>query len=281
MQFCEIAPFVRFARGITLTAEAAYEEVIPLDARLFYVRGGYGKIKVGDTVYEMPRHALLLIGAGVAYRLLTPEVGVEYLAVNFDLTQAGAHRPLPIRPVPTARFTPDMLIAPVTVEDCAPLSHALYIKGGEGYEAGLLAIMEEHAKKLAYYREKSGHMLAELLTDAVRHASLAPIGHERDTEERLLAYVREHYKEGLTNLTVGRAFGYHPNYVSALVKRTTGMPLRRYLLHVRLMHAARLLETTAMSVGVVAVACGFCDAAYFSGYFKRYFGVAPSHYRQV
>ena len=281
MHFCEIAPFVRFARGLTLTAEAAYEEVIPLDARLFYTKGGYGKIRVGGAVYEMPRHALLLIGAGVAYQLLTPEVGVEYLAVNFDYTQGGAHRPLPIRPVPTARFLPEMLIAPASIEDCGALSGVLYIKGGEGYAERLAAILDEHAKKLAYYREKSGHMLAELLTDAVRHTKADGALHGRTTEARLLEYIREHHKEGLTNLTVGRAFGYHPNYVSALVKGLTGMPLRRYLLHLRVLDAAHLLETTAMSVGEVAAACGFCDAAYFSGYFKRYFGVAPSHYRQV
>ena len=86
--------------------------------------------------------------------------------------------------------------------------------------------------------------------------------------------------EGITNSSMGGVFGYHPNYISALIKKKTGMPIHQYIIYVRLLNAASLLENTALSVNEIAISCGFYDIAYFSKYFKKYFGVSPSEYRQ-
>jgi len=104
---------------------------------------------------------------------------------------------------------------------------------------------------------------------------------EQELASRILAYVQTHYAEEVTNGSIGTAFGYHPNYVSFLVKRATGMPVHQYLIHTRLVSAANLLENTTKSVNEVAIACGFYDQAYFCKYFKKHFGIAPSKYRGV
>ena len=84
----------------------------------------------------------------------------------------------------------------------------------------------------------------------------------------------------LTNITLGERFGFHPNYVSTLVKSYTGIPLHRYLLTVRLSRAAELITQTELSIGEISDRCGFCDIYYFSRYFKRAFGTPPSEYRR-
>ena len=87
------------------------------------------------------------------------------------------------------------------------------------------------------------------------------------------------YSKSLTNFDIGKYFGYHPNYVNQLIKNATGVSLHRYLLNVKMMNAVSLLENTTMPIGEIAQRCGFCDLAYFSQYFKRHFGIAPSKYR--
>ena len=46
-----------------------------------------GKIKVKNSEYEMTPYSLLIINSGIPYRIMTPEISVDYIAINFDYTQ--------------------------------------------------------------------------------------------------------------------------------------------------------------------------------------------------
>ena len=280
MRLSEINPFVRYARYLTLDKNSAFDEVVALDARIFYAVEGYGKIKVNGADYEMRPHSLLIINSGVAYRVEAPDERVEYIAVNFDYTQSAAHLSMPIKPEPSECFEPSMLLDGQIFEGCDALSRVLYVRGIDSIRKRLAVLVSEYMQKLLYYESKCGHLLAECIADGLRFSQMGNQTAQKVTGDRIISFIYDHYSESLTNASVGRALGYHPNYVSFLVKSMTGMPLHRYLLNLRLMNAASLLENTAMSVGEVAARCGFCDAAYFSGYFKRHFGVAPSEYRK-
>jgi AraC-like DNA-binding protein len=66
-------------------------------------------------------------------------------------------------------------------------------------------------------------------------------------------------------------------YLSRLFK-TDGLSVMRYVLSLRLEHAARLLQTSArnrLQVQEVAFQCGFVSAAHFSRAFRQRFGAAP------
>ena len=278
MQLSDINPFVRYARHLKLTQGSDYAEVIAPDARLFYALDGLGKIKVNGVSYEMSAHSLLLIHAGIPYQIKSPDESANYIAINFDYTRMASHLSVPIKPEPTEFFKEDMCVDPCDFEDTA-LSQVLYVRGLDVVQKRLTRIVREYTQQLLYHSEKCGHLLAECIADCLR---LSQIGHqasESEQADRIIAYIQEHYTEPLTNQAVGKIFGYHPNYISFLIKRMTGMPLHRYLIQLRLMHAAGLLENTGLSVGEVALACGFCDITYFSAYFKKHFGIAPSKYR--
>ena len=280
MRISDINPFVRYARYLRLDKNSKYDEVVALDARVFYTIDGYGKIKVDGEEREMRRHSLLVINSGVAYRIEAPDESVEYIALNFDYTQSAAHLSVPVKPESVRSFEPRMLINACSFEDSDSLSGVLYVDGIDSIEKRLTQLVGEYMQKLIYHEAMCGHLLAECISDALRFSQMGNQGAQKVTGDRIISFIYDHYLESLTNETVGRALGYHPNYVSFLVKSMTGMPLHRYVLHLRLMNAASLLENTAMSVSEVAARCGFCDAAYFSGYFKKHFGVAPSEYRK-
>ena len=279
MLFSDINPFVRYARYLNLGNDSEYGEVIAPDARLFYALRGYGKIKVSNTKYDMAPHSLLLIHAGIPYHIEAPTESAEYIAINFDYTREAAHLSIPVKPEPTDAFKESMLIAPCDFEGAEDLSRVLYLKEISMIRKRLMSIVNEYTQQLLYHNEKCGHLLAACIAECLRVSQIGHGAAEDAHSDRIISYIQQHYAEELTNQSIGKVFGYHPNYISFLVKRMTGMPLHRYVTHLRLMHAAGLLENTGMSVSEVALASGFCDIAYFSAYFKKHFGTPPSKYR--
>ena len=239
---------------------------------------GYGKIKVENTEYEMRAHSLLLINSGIEYYIEPPEDSVNYIALNFDYTRKAMHRTIPIKPELPRKFRPELLIDPCDFEDARSLSRVLYIKELDGIQKKLAMIVNEYSQNLLYCELKCGHLLAECIADILRAYQIGYSHTESENYDQIISYIQKHYTENISNITLGKVFGYHPNYVNFLVKRMTGMSLHQYMIHLRLMNAVRLLENTEMSVGEIAIASGFCDTAYFSGYFKKHFGVSPSKY---
>ncbi len=281
MILSEINPYIRYARYMNLGNDAYFNEVIPLDTRLFYSVKGYGKIKVRDLEYEMSPHSLLIINSGIPYQISAPEESVDYIAINFDYTQKAASLSTPINPVIKSEFKKEMLTDFNNIDDVDVLSKVLYINKINSAQKKLNTIVQEYMQKLLHHEQKSGHLLAECIIDALRFEKIKNVAIKNVSFDEIVSYIHNHYCENITNQLLGTLFGYHPNYVSFLIKQITGMPLHKYVIYVRLMNAVNYLENTTLSVSEIASACGFCDAAYFSGYFKKHFGTSPSKYRNV
>ena len=52
MLFKEIKPFIRYAHYLNVNQSQEYNTTVPLDARLFFVLEGEGKIKFDDSAIE-------------------------------------------------------------------------------------------------------------------------------------------------------------------------------------------------------------------------------------
>ena len=281
MLFSDIRPFVRFAHTLKLTEKSVYTQVIPLDARLFFVRNGEGKIVADGREYTLKKDDVLIINAGVPYQLCAPQKEVDYTAVNFDYTRTAQEKSQPIPPVSVSSFSQALLLAPVVFEDMESLSRVLFVEGVGELQKRLSDIVSEYTLRLMYFQEKISSILKSCLIDCARTENLLSQAFENQTINEVISYVQENYAQPLTNADIGAIFNYHPNYISRLIKSVTGTSLHQYLIHVRLLKALSLLKNTELSVNEVAIACGFCDAAYFSGYFKRQFKIAPSKFRKV
>jgi len=64
-------------------------------------------------------------------------------------------------------------------------------------------------------------------------------------------------------------------------REKTGYPPIDYYLRLKIQKACELLETTDLQIAEVSRHLGYTDAHYFSRLFKKYMGVAPSHYRRT
>ena len=92
-------------------------------------------------------------------------------------------------------------------------------------------------------------------------------------------YIRDHAGEEITNTEIGAIFGYHPFYVSTVIKEKRGMTLRQYIIAYRLRLAKNLLRYTTKTVAEIAEEAGFTDASYFTKTFRATFGETPKEWR--
>ena len=97
--------------------------------------------------------------------------------------------------------------------------------------------------------------------------------------EALDTYIRENCGDEISNTEIGAIFGYHPFYISRVLKEKKGITLRQYIIAYRLKAAKRMLELGTKSAAEIAEDCGFTDASYFAKTFKAAFGETPKEYR--
>ena len=93
------------------------------------------------------------------------------------------------------------------------------------------------------------------------------------------SYIRENMADDISNTELGAVFGYHPFYVSQMLKKKLGITLKQYVIAYRLRMAKSLLESTEKTTAEIAELTGFTDASYFTKSFKASFGQTPKEYR--
>ena len=94
-----------------------------------------------------------------------------------------------------------------------------------------------------------------------------------------ITYIQEHYTENITLEDLSRVADRNPQYISAVFSKTCGMSLKEYITSLRIEEARRLLRSSNMPIGDVAVRTGYQDAKYFSRIFQKTTGQSPREYR--
>mgnify|MGYP003651820387 CR=1 FL=1 len=92
---------------------------------------------------------------------------------------------------------------------------------------------------------------------------------------RAVKFVRSESHRPLALADVARAVHVSPNYLTALFRAETGMPLGRFILGERITRSQTMLLEPEASVKAVALTLGFADPFTFSRAFKRVTGKAP------
>ena len=93
-------------------------------------------------------------------------------------------------------------------------------------------------------------------------------------------YLSSHLREDLTMEELASRFGITTPHFRALFRKHFNAAPMHYLHVLRLNKAARLLQFYPYSCKEVAEMTGFRDPLYFSRCFRRFWGVAPSDYRE-
>ena len=273
----KINPFVRYVHVFGRRRLQSTKPYIACDNRCFFVRRGAMELVLEEGLCRVETGQMMLIPAGCSYNFSVTE-DAEVLGINFDYTQQGSGMRAPIAPALADQFDRSDLLEEVCISDYFELQKPLHIRNA----AGLFSLAEELDAEYASARAISTGILSakmKLLLMGVAeclHADSRICG----TVDRVIAFVRLHCIERISNHDVGQALNFHPNYLNRLMQRHTGKSLHAYLVHCRINHAIRLLQTTTLSIGEIAMSSGFGDIQQFSKIFRQSTGQTPGEFRK-
>lgn len=271
MKLFDINPYVRFAR--VFDKSVSRREIVGLDNRLFYCESGVGEITAANEKYTLTEGSALLIRAGTPYKNTLPTEGMKLYAFNFDFLYDESRPRNAVSYVFADEYRQNMLLEPL--EEFEELGGRALLVRRFFHKDKLEMLLAEQDAKRRYFSEISSAVFKEILLLLAREAT---DGVTYSKGYAILEYIREHYREPLTNESVAAHFSYHKNYINSLIKSETGTTLHKYLLNYRIERAAELLASGEYSVSEAAGAVGFGECTNFSRAFKRITGIAPNEY---
>ncbi len=270
----EIQPYIRLAH-IFSDAEFIKNTAYTTDNRLFYILEGSCDIAVNHKPCAVRPGTVLLLPRGTSYKL--PQTKAKVLGINFDYRFDENTNTRLLHPMLENQIREPLGIEQ-TFEDAPALEAPLILHDAECLYTKLQEICAVYEKQKLYTdRICAGLLIAVVSEILLLHA--APIQGE-NLVDAIIEYISENYGHTLDNTAIGKKFGYHPNYISRLFVKQTGVSLHRYILNYRISQALTHLFYTKLSLGEVAQKCGFPDYAYFSRAFKQQHGISPSEYRK-
>lgn len=281
MKSDDISPFVRYIRYLETDKSSAFETRIAYDARMFFAVSGKGGIFADGTEYTVNASDVLIIPPGIPYRILpSKRENAKYIAVNFDYTQDFSHIKIPVPPARVSSFDKNAVLQKEN-QNGKNSDGVLYIPNIVQIEKNLKKAEHEFSHKVICFAAKTNAYFSLCIADCMRAAAFSGFSSQSTNikADEVLSYIHAHYNEDLTNKKLGEIFSFHPNYLNHMIKAHTGTSLHQYILHIRIMNSARLLEEGQTSVAEAAEKTGFYDISAFSKYFKKIMGETPIRYK--
>ena len=270
MDFSRLNPFVRTA-GIYEVINKP-EECRAYDARIIYLISGDIAVNIEDEKkFHLAVGNLLYIPAGTRYKLKG-----QYLRaaiVTFDPVEDWANELERIPPDSPNQFISERC----HTGDFAPFDRVLLSQDMESERDTFIRIANIATSAEGEWRAEISAMLKLILLKLAETVSEHAL--PAQMVESLDSYIRENCSEEISNTEIGAIFGYHPFYVSRMLKEKKGMTLRQYIISYRLKAAKRMLEFTQKSMAEIAEEVGFTDASYFTKTFRQSFGMTPKKWR--
>ena len=101
---------------------------------------------------------------------------------------------------------------------------------------------------------------------------------DTDLGSRILFYIDENYRSGITPATISSHFGYSQSYISRYFRGCFGITLCKYLTVVKLRSAIMLMHEGKYDVTYCALESGFSSMRTFYRAFHNEFGCSPKDF---
>lgn len=123
-------------------------------------------------------------------------------------------------------------------------------------------------------------IISELVNVLSSESSAAAPQHQNPHILPILHYIENHYRDCSLE-SAGKLFGLHPNYLSSLLKKSTGSTFNELVQKERITAAERLLTNSDMTVTDIANLVGYQNMSYFYRIFRNKNGCMPGQYREL
>jgi AraC family transcriptional regulator len=117
----------------------------------------------------------------------------------------------------------------------------------------------------------------------VRRTRAQPVGSRALTASALghvVDYMHAHIDEPISLEELARVASISKYHFVRLFSTATGLTPHRYLVGLRMRHAAELIRASADTVQEISAACGYASPGQFARAFKRHHGCTPTQFRR-
>jgi YesN/AraC family two-component response regulator len=95
-----------------------------------------------------------------------------------------------------------------------------------------------------------------------------------------MQYIDSNLTKKISLIDIAEYVHVHPNYLSTVFKRKTGISLVEYINQRRLSEASYFVAHTGYDISDIASLYGFCNQGYFITKFQKYYGQTPQQFRK-
>ncbi len=95
----------------------------------------------------------------------------------------------------------------------------------------------------------------------------------------ILKYIESNYKIVSLN-AVADIFGFHPNYLSAYIKKHTSKTFKELIITQRMLQAGFYLKNTYLPISEIAQEVGYQNQGFFYKMFYKHYDMSPMEYRK-
>ena len=116
------------------------------------------------------------------------------------------------------------------------------------------------------------HLLRRYTTGSIRSSRKK---FSKRQVQHAIDYIHENVDSNLSLYEIARASGVSVSHLKALFKESTGVPVHRFVVQIRVETALRLLLDTRLGIAEIAARSGFSDQSHLSRCMRRILGVSP------
>lgn len=126
---------------------------------------------------------------------------------------------------------------------------------------------------------KNSSLLTEMLTHIVLEGSLAKPAVPGKIQV-VKEYLDAHFMQLMTIEGLAKHFFLSQSHLLHEFKKSFGLTIFQYILHLRITEAKHLLRFSDLPIGEIASRCGFGDPSYFNRQFQKAEGLTASQFRK-
>jgi AraC-like DNA-binding protein len=220
---------------------------------------------------------LLAISKG-SFRLSFPDTGESHTVAPYEISYVPPNTPfcrVILEPIDFHQFAFEILDTPFSLEMLPagklPIPHDQVKAILESADR----LSQSHIDS-AWMRE---HILHRMLTDGYLFSHHSPSRVSRELLS-VTEYIKSHLDEPLSVSSLAENLHLSHNGLIWKFKHELHTTPLQYISSCRLARAKQLLLESDMTMVQIAEACGYANAYYFSGAFKKAEGIAPTAYRR-
>lgn len=249
------------------------------ELELVYIKEGYGKRIIGDTIEPFEAGDMVFIGSNLPHVWLNDELfykGFNYLRAKAIVLYFN-------RNVFDPAFY-DMHESGKINDFFKKAARGICI---EGKTKELVARkLEKLLKKKDFNKTVGLFEILHLLSEAKQISFITSDGYtqlqkvsETDRLAEVYKYIQNHYNEDINLSIIAGIANLTPQSFCRLFKKRTNKHFIEYLTEVRISNACRFLLDADLNISEIAYNCGYKTVSNFSKVFKGITGITPKGYR--